>query len=300
MKKIVLLLLALGFISTCVWCQRVVKVKNGTELLEAIAANTTIELVEGNYELPIAKKVATTYVSWDESYSNGYVVSNAENLTIVGKGKLRTHIFIKDRTVAAITFKLSPNLVLQNLKVGHQPASDGGLFGCGGFQSPVLNFEDMEAITINNCGLYGCGNWAILGYRIQSLSVNNSDIYECNVGLVRLSICGNVKFTSCKFNNNTTGTYGQDHWFAFYDCNVVLDKCEVSNNSFRKPVEKDNPLTYDEDIQSFVHTLPGKDEKDKENNNGMVEFRNCKFSNNKFTRLTNNPTKVKFVGSKPS
>jgi hypothetical protein len=326
MRKYFLLLASLLSFSMITNAQKVVKVKNGKELLNAIAPNTTIELAEGDYELPsgiinekkpeievtvtdsagnksteyrtnyISAPVNTQYVKFSDN-GDGYAVDRVANLTIIGKGKTRSHIFIKNQEVPAIFFDSCSDLTLDNLKIGHLPKGKIAV-GCGGYEAPVIKLSDATNVSINNCGLYGSGNWGITGYDIKNLSVTNSIIYDCNVGLLHISRGENLKFTNTKFNNNTTGSYAKDNWLTLSEPkDVVFDKCEFMNNTYAKAIDPPAQNLYSEK-QAFVAVSLTLDDNDKEIP-ATVLFKNCKFLNNKYGVLCNEKNVLKFIGSKP-
>ena len=81
----------------------------------------------------------------------------------------------------------------------------------------VLDFYDCNHVTVEDCGLYGCGVLGIWGASCTGFTVKNTDIYECASGAAEFSGCSGVVFEGC----------------SIYDCDegqnyITLDACSMT------------------------------------------------------------------------
>ncbi len=292
----------------------VIKVSNGTELLQAIAPNTTIELTAAEYRLPCPdpqensdnsgdgsdseEPVHTDYVNFD--FFSGYTIRSLDNLTIIGKEKSKAHVYIRKSKGAVFGFDSCTNIRLQNLKLGHQPPAGKILRLCGDITAPVIDLRSYSKnIIIDKCDLYGTGNWGIVGYSAEDITVIDTNIYDCNIGLARLMDSKAVKFITCNFHDNTTGRYAKDNWFGFGNSSVIFDKCRITNNKFTlRPEDLTSNDYYILHGEKQYLVYMGKEYDTF--GTGSVEFRNCVFSDNDFEQITDMPESVAFINSDPT
>lgn len=172
----------------------VVEVSTVDEFLAALAPDTTIILAPGEYDLTRAE----TYSypdgpchRWMYTY-DGYEleIHDAANLTLIGSGN-DTLLCTEPRYANVLKFVNCENITLKDMTVGHtqQPGTC-----CGG----VLYFDGCSGISVENCGLYGCGILGIIADRCKFLSATGCRIYSCSDGAVQLNSCYDVRLDDCE------------------------------------------------------------------------------------------------------
>ena len=173
-----------------------IRVSTVDEFLSAIAPDTVIELAEGVYDFSTAldygRSAAGKYYRWDNVFDEGgeLVIHDVENLTIRGVGAGSTTLAAVPRYANVIRFTDCRSIRLESLTAGHtkQPG-----FCAGG----VFRFENCRDISVNQCGLFGCGTFGIDAADSVGLSVASSEIYECTYGAVNLYSCRDVRVENC-------------------------------------------------------------------------------------------------------
>ena len=224
--------------------QKVVKVKNATELVRAIASNTKI-VVNSNEPLNITKAldalIATGEVSaidWDapeidfgvyfERQYDGpeLVICGMVNLSIEGSNPNDIiDLQAAPRYVNILKFYNCENLKLANLKLGH---TDGGTCSSG-----VLTLEECRGVTMNNTDLYGCGAVGLYIKQCNNVVMNQGTIYQCNENIMIIDEGNNrsnsITFNGCAFTNCYSGIIigkGTKE-ITFNDCTFCDNKGEL-------------------------------------------------------------------------
>ncbi len=205
-----------------------VTVSNIEELFQAIGNNKHIILKEGTYnisELELEKRdnPYLNYVYVDgESYTveeDTIQISSLANLLIEGEAGKEVRITTEDPGTAPIALRYCDHVMLRNLTLGHDV--EKGM--CSG---SVVHLESSNNITIENCNLFGSGTYGVEAYECYSLTVNDSDIYECTYGLVNFVSCSNFSFNRCKLRDSS-----EYAMFDMMDCwTIEFNDCEISNN----------------------------------------------------------------------
>lgn len=174
--------------------ENIIEVTTVDELLAALAPDTTIILAPGEYDLTQAE----TYSypdgpchRWMYTY-DGYEleIHDASNLTIIGSGK-DTLLCTEPRYANVLKFVNCENITLRDMTVGHTQLPGTC---CGG----VLCFDTCANISLDNCGLYGCGILGIIADRCKFLSATGCRIYGCSDGAAQLSSCYDVRLDDCE------------------------------------------------------------------------------------------------------
>jgi beta-lactamase regulating signal transducer with metallopeptidase domain len=222
-----------------------IRVTNVDELLAAIAPNTVIELAAGVYDLSTASNYGTdthsSYYSWNGVYSNDevaaeLVIHNVDGLTLRGVGLEETTIAAVPRYANVIKFSGCNNLTVANLTAGH--TTEPG-FCSGG----VLKLENCTDVSIDTCGLYGCGTIGVDANDTNGLRISGCDIYECSYGAVNLHTCRDVQIENCNVHHHGTRE-GQGAaisvFSAYYSDGVVIN----SNSIFENATQYLLQLTY--------------------------------------------------------
>lgn len=171
-----------------------VHVSTVDELLAAIAPHTTIVLAEGEYDLSQAENyggIGSDWYAWDAVF-DGYtlMLNGVVGLKIVGAGRDQTRIITEPRYAAVLSFRGCEQLSLSGFTAGHSPAS-------GACSGNVLDFDDCYAVSIEDCGLFGCGVEGIYATDTSGFAVSGSEIYECSYAAATFNGCQDVSFEGC-------------------------------------------------------------------------------------------------------
>ena len=192
----------------------VVRVGSVDELLAAIASDTVIELEEGTYCLTEAKNYGRESGNpncfWNEAYDGWELeILNIKNLALRGAGIGKTVISTDPRYANVLYFCGCKDIDISGLTVGH--TQEPG-FCAGG----VLYFNGCTSVSVDACGLYGCGTIGVWGQDCSGLTVTASDIYECSYSAVTVYSCRNVRVEDCDVYSHGTRK-GQDSAFNLFD-----------------------------------------------------------------------------------
>lgn len=162
-----------------------VHVSTVDELIAAIGPDRDIVLEGMHYDLSTATGYGTSeneYYFWEDIFDGpGLVIRNVSNMTIRSNdGKFTEHIIeTVPRYADVLQFRACDNITLSGFTAGHtkEPGS------CTG---GVLEFYDSDSITVDNCGLFGCGILGVQAENCGNVIVQNSSIYECSQGGVEM------------------------------------------------------------------------------------------------------------------
>lgn len=195
------------------------------EFLDAIAPNTEIVLATGEYNLTKAagySRSNSAYYHWEGGY-DGYelVITDVENLSIVGGDPNAVTISTEPRYANVLRFDNVDGLTLSNLVVGHTREQG---YCTGG----VLYFDSSRNVEIQNCRLYGCGTLGVQLYACKDVHVDASEIYECSYGCIEVTGSENVLFENSKFRDCEVVLEG----FAIHSSrNVAIINSEICRNN---------------------------------------------------------------------
>lgn len=180
--------------------QKEVRVHTVDEFLEAIGPDTAIILEEEMYDLYQAEdygKQGSDYYYWQETF-DGYelAICNVENFSIrSADGETKSHtISAQPRYADVLHFSNCKYITLSGFTAGHTKEPGECVGG-------VLNFSNSTDLTVENCGLFGCGVLGIETEGVQNLTVKNCDIYECSWGGIDLWYSKNVAIDGCTFRD---------------------------------------------------------------------------------------------------
>ena len=177
-----------------------VTVTNADEFLAAIAPNTEIVIDAEVIDFSTAKDYGggpTKYYRWEDIYDGpGLVIAGADNLTIRSKdGKTKNHtINAVPRYANVLTFINCDNLVLSGFTAGH--TKEPGVCAGG-----VLMFQNCEFISVDNCGLFGCGILGVQAEGCTGIALRKCDIYECSYGGVSMRDTTGITIEKCTFRD---------------------------------------------------------------------------------------------------
>jgi len=195
------------------------------EFLAAIGPNTEIILDGEMLDLSTAKdygKGHSDYYYWNEEFDGpSLIITDVDNLVIRSSSD-----DVKSCTISAVpryahvlSFRRCSNVSLTGFTAGHtiEPG-----YCMGG----VLFFRDCDNMTVDNCGLYGCGILGVQAELSGGITVKDCDIYECSYGGIQMSEVAGVVIENCTFRD-----LGGDS-MSFYDCkDVSIDGDLVAGNA---------------------------------------------------------------------
>lgn len=215
--------------------EEVVRVSTVDEFLAAIGPNVTIELAAGEYDLSTAADYGLPSENrnyrWnpDQSYeSEGYELEilGVEGLTIRGAGREETTIAAVPRYVNVLRFTGCPDLEIRDLTAGH--TREPGVCSGG-----VLYFDRCSDVSVDGCGLYGCGTVGVCAFNCDDLTVTNSHIYECSSSAVELSSCRDVQVDGCEiYRLGLTQGWPAYALFASHQSDgFVVSNCRIYDNN---------------------------------------------------------------------
>lgn len=165
--------------------QKQIRVTTADEFLAAIGSDREIILDAPVLDLSSASNYGTgssPHYYWQEEYDGpGLVICDAENLTIRAEGTDRkTHtISAVPRYANVLSFRGCSHILVSGFTAGHTEAP-------GECSGGVLSFEDCDQITVDGCGLFGCGILGVDGSFCSRITVSNCDIYDCSFGGIQL------------------------------------------------------------------------------------------------------------------
>ena len=177
-----------------------VTVTNADEFLAAIGPNTEIVIDAETIDFSTAKDYGggpKKYYRWEDIYDGpALVIAGADNLTIRSKdGKTKNHtISAVPRYANVLTFINCDNLVLSGFTAGH--TKEPGVCVGG-----VLRFQNCTMISVDNCGLFGCGTLGVDAEACTSITLRSSEIYECSNGGVQMLDTTGITIEKCTFRD---------------------------------------------------------------------------------------------------
>jgi len=171
-------------------------VRTVDEFLAAIGPDRSI-LLEGElFDLSTASNygsVGGEYYYWQDSHDGpALVIHDLSGLSIGTSHADRTATTLAaiPRYADVLSFRDCDRIQLTDFTAGHtkEPGS------CSG---GVLNFQNCSEVTLQNMGLYGCGILGIQAANCSSLSVLQTEIYECSQGAGNFFQTDGIRFVDC-------------------------------------------------------------------------------------------------------
>jgi len=180
---------------------RVIEVATVDELVAAIGPNTDLALLPGAYDLSAAvtygKDTGNPHCRWEIVSEDGFelCITGVSGLTFRGAGMDQTTLLAQDRYANVLTFDGCQNVAVSALTAGHDPAPG---YCSGG----VLRCVNCRGVTVERCGLFGCGTIGVWASNCGNLTVAFSRIYECSDSAVNADSCRNVLVEDCEIDHN--------------------------------------------------------------------------------------------------
>ena len=192
--------------------QTSVTVTTADEFLAAIVSDTEIliaaELIDWSTATGYGE-ASGEYWYWTDPYDGPELtIRNVSNLTIRGAGEGRSNtVSAVPRYAYVLNFENCANIRLENLTIGHTKEP-------GSCRGGVVSFWNSQDITVEDCGLYGCGTWGVYGNSSKDMHILRNEIYECSIGGVELDNCDDVNIDGNIFRDLPTE-------ISIYSCGVV-------------------------------------------------------------------------------
>ena len=220
------------------------------ELIAAIGPNTEIILDGDFYDLSQATGYGTykgDHYYWEDIFDGpGLVICNVQNMTIRSNdGNVKGHtISAVPRYADVLAFSSCENITLSGFTAGHtrEPGS------CAG---GVIEFRDCDRMTVDNCGLYGCGILGVYSEYSSGITVKNCDIYECSQGGIQLRDTDTIIL-----ENNTFRDLGGEELSFPGSTNITVDG-EAWSTAFAGHIQVQTTQTdksYADDLKAMQET----------------------------------------------
>ncbi len=212
------------------------------EFLSALGPNRTIVLDGELFDLSTASNyggIGTKYYYWNESKDGPeLVIYDVDKLTIHPKDTYAgaTTISAVPRFANVVNFKNCNYLRLVNLTLGHTKES-------GSCSGGVINLQNCQAVTIGGCRLYGCGVLGLHTTQCSTISLTDTEIYECSQGAASFFHTDGIGFLRCSIHDVPSPA------LTFTECsNITWNSEPVSDVSRMYDVNADRLLAaYDID-----------------------------------------------------
>ena len=245
-----LMLLVLGGWAPAPADMKIVEVATVDELLAAIGPNVTVALQPGEYDFAAAatygKATGNPCCRWDATAEQGFelYVTGVDGLTLRGAGMDETTLLAEDRYANVLTIANSRNVTVSGITAGHDPAPG---YCSGG----VLHFVNCGTVTVEGCGLFGCGTTGVWTMNCSDVTVTGSRIYECSDSAVYADGCWNVQVLDSEIDHNgwkndtpascLFQSYGGDGFtvsdcrvhdnsaYTLFECNNTRNACFLTN-----------------------------------------------------------------------
>ena len=203
-----------------------VTVTNADEFLAAIGPNTEIVIDAETIDLSTAKDYGggpKKYYRWEDIYDGpGLVIAGADNLTIRSKdGKTKNHtINAVPRYANVLSFINCDNLVLSGFTAGH--TQEPGVCSGG-----VLYFQNCYMVSVDNCGLFGCGILGVEAQGCTGINLRKCDIYECSYGGISMMDTTGITIEKCTFRD-----LGGNNLMLYGCSDVTVDGEPINGQSY--------------------------------------------------------------------
>lgn len=197
------------------------RVKNATELVQALGSDRVIRLAPGRYDLSGLFVVKNRYIDWVDKYDGPCpVIKGVSNLTLIGEGGPDdvAEIVIAPAYGWVLSFEACTGIMLSDLVIGHTKPG----YCLGG----VVSFTRCDEVEIRGCELYGSGTYGLGLGRSSRFSIRDSVVRDCTYGLAMVEDCEDLLFESTIFSG--TGEY---ELFGISSSEHLLFRdCEFSRN----------------------------------------------------------------------
>lgn len=180
--------------------QKEIRVDTVDAFLQAIGPDTAVILEAPLYDLSQAAdygQSGQSYYYWEETFDGPQlVICNVENFSIRSAENNRDSCTISalPRYADVLTFRNCRDITVSGITAGHTREPGECIGG-------VLYASVCERITVENCGLFGCGILGLQTDGCKGVTVKNCDIYECSQGGIWMSNTDQVAIDGCTFRD---------------------------------------------------------------------------------------------------
>lgn len=176
-----------------------VTVSTVAELIRVIAPDAHIVLKSGDYNFSALTKEEIAecggYVDPDNLSQGEFYIYNAPGLTLEAEESGSVRLITENGYTDVMTLSYCDGAVLKGLVLGHEVEK-------GACDAYVLELSTSQSVTIEDCGLFGCGTYGIRAQGAAGLAVTGTEIYECTGGIFSLSETTEAVFDRCRFYDN--------------------------------------------------------------------------------------------------
>ena len=150
-----------------------VTVSTAAELIAAIAPDTHILLKPGDYNFSALTEDEISecggYVNPDSLANGELTIYNAHGFTIEAEESGSVRFITENGYADVVTLTLCDGAVLKGLVIGHEIEK-------GECDADVLRIDTCKDVTVEDCGLFGCGADGIWAEKADRLTVTKTDI----------------------------------------------------------------------------------------------------------------------------
>ena len=207
---------------------REVHVTTVDELLAAAQPHTTVYLDGEEFDLSTASDYGGSggdYYVWSETFDGPELIFvNLEDFSLVGSGMGGTLVSTQPRYADVLGFDNCFAIRLSDMTVGH---SEEPGYCSGG----VLDFINCGDVTVERCGLFGCGTVGITATSSYDFAVTGTNIYDCSYVGAQLYGVKNMVFTDCSITD-CGGDYGFNGLQIDESIDVSYNGQSLPNGSF--------------------------------------------------------------------
>jgi hypothetical protein len=197
--------------------RKVLRVKNATELVQALGPDRIVRLAPGRYDLTGLSVVKNRFVDWVDQYDGPCpVVKGVSNLALVGESG--AEIVIAPAYGWVLSFEACTGIRLSGLVIGHTKPG----YCLGG----VLRFARCDDTEIRSCELYGSGTYGLGLERSSAFTIAGSIVRDCSYGLATVDRCEDLLFDSTVFS----GTGEFELFEVASSTHLLFRDCEFSRN----------------------------------------------------------------------
>jgi hypothetical protein len=201
--------------------RKVLRVKNATELVQALGPDRIVRLAPGRYDLSGLFIVKNRSVDWVDEYDGPCpVVKGVSNLALVGETApgASAEIVIAPAYGWVLSFEACTGIRISGLVIGHTKPG----YCLGG----VLRFARCDDTEIRSCELYGSGTYGLGLERSTKFSIAGSTVRDCTYGLATVDRCEDLLFQSTVFS----GTGEFELFEVRASAHLLFRDCEFSRN----------------------------------------------------------------------
>lgn len=196
-------------------------VSTAAELISSISPDAHIILKSGTYNFSALTReeidTCGAYVDKDGLIQGEFSVYNAPGLILEAEERGTVRLVTENGYAEVVTLSYCDGAQLKGVILGHEIEK-------GECDADVLKLETSQSVTIEDCGLFGCGSYGIQAENSSGLSVTGTEIYECTNGILFMNDTEDAVFERCRFYDNA------GMFFLWGDTDVRIRNSEISRN----------------------------------------------------------------------